>query len=474
MNKKHVLLEIKRREIKNDFWKYLEYMDGDFWKMRALYLKPLSDKVTEYYLSNEPDDIYKFEEGGEKYYKMKINIALFPRFAKSFWSQRLKEWLIIIDNNIQILSLSANQTLSTKLHRKLLDTFKTNKRFRFLFNYKPLIANSQEFTITAGVTNCFATSIGGQSTGNGANVIIIDDAYKDHATALSDVQNQKVLDFYDSAIKNRFEGDKRLEIHIGTRWTTKELTAELIKQNHFHHIVKVPALQNGKSILPGIISTKELLTFMKNDPVTFDSTYQQNPNDVKGALFPRKELIFVDKFAKQEGSISFVSVDLADEGDDFASAPLAQKNKYTGNYCISDVCFTNENSEVFEIKLKKFIKKHRPTFLVIEKNSDPTLARIIVNYCYSVGVIPTKIHSTANKHKKILSNTGRIKKLEFLNNQNGIYHEAITQLTTYEKDGSSKHDDFADSLAMLIEHAVKYLPSEFEIIIEEEEYENHK
>lgn len=90
-----------------------------------------------------------------------------------------------------------------------------------------------------------ATSVGGVGTGEGGDVIIIDDPHKTDEIE-SDVERQAVLDWHDGTISTRFnEPDRGVEVLIMQRLHTRDLAGHVLEQGGWTHIC-IPAEYDRK------------------------------------------------------------------------------------------------------------------------------------------------------------------------------------------------------------------------------------
>lgn len=94
----------------------------------------------------------------------------------------------------------------------------------------------------------WATSVGGPITGEGFDLIIIDDAVKSRALAESGVEREKQLDWYRDTLSTREEPGAST-IVLGARWTTGDLAGHLIA-NGWENI-NLPAINDlGEALCP--------------------------------------------------------------------------------------------------------------------------------------------------------------------------------------------------------------------------------
>lgn len=81
-----------------------------------------------------------------------------------------------------------------------------------------------------------ATSVGGTATGEGGDVIVIDDPHKADEVE-SDVQREAVIDWHDGTISTRFnDPDTGVEILVMQRLHERDLTGHVLDLGGWHHL----------------------------------------------------------------------------------------------------------------------------------------------------------------------------------------------------------------------------------------------
>lgn len=141
-----------------------------------------------------------------------------------------------------------------------------------------------------------ACGIGSSVTGRRADVIVVDDPFKNWEEANSEVAREKVWDAYRSVIRSRLR-PKGCIVVIQTRWHKDDLTGRLLDHEggmKWEH-VKLPAraLENdllgrdiGTPLWPEMYDDAEL-TEVEGDigPVFWACEFQQEPEEPKGRFF---------------------------------------------------------------------------------------------------------------------------------------------------------------------------------------------
>lgn len=166
------------------------------------------------------------------------------------------------------------------------------------------------------------TSIGGAITGQGANVLVIDDPHKDRTEAESQVERDKVWNWYIGTGLDRVEPGGSV-IVCQTRWHPDDLTGRLVDQRLQQdgwEVISLPALgldqpdgsrvadENGEPLWPEQWPREELLK-KRIDEYEWRSKFQQAPVKRGGAVF--RDVRYYDPRTLPNGLRISVGMDLA-------------------------------------------------------------------------------------------------------------------------------------------------------------------
>lgn len=142
-----------------------------------------------------------------------------------------------------------------------------------------------------------AAPILGGITGNGANLMIVDDPVKNRQEADSPTMRDKIWAEWNDTLKTRLEQDA-IVIVILTRWHEDDLAGRLLSYETGWEEIRLPLLCDdptndplGREIdeilCPELGYDKEWLNRMQIAPRTFNALYQQRPTPQEGGLFKR-------------------------------------------------------------------------------------------------------------------------------------------------------------------------------------------
>lgn len=211
----------------------------------------------------------------------------------------------------------------------------------------------------------------------------------------------------------------------------------------------------------------EYVESLKNNMPSFEyEVFVEGRWDVKleGVLFNHSDLKRFDlkDLRKSEAEAILGYIDVMDDGTDSLSFPLAYIFK--GKVYITDVVFTSENIDSTLPQCVSLLNMNKEfSYVRVEANNQGGgFIRLLRQHIEPSKVLSVK--NTTNKNTRIIMNYGFIKNYFYFRNDyepNSQYDKFMTQILTYMKDGSSKHDDAPDSIAGLSKFIQSMLPHLF-------------
>lgn len=443
-------MQLKCELARREFWGYCKLMYPSFYKEDRTYLKELCGALEEFYYN---DDEY-----------MIINAP--PRHGKSFTATNFVEWVLGKDPTYKIMSGSYNEDLSKTFSKKVRQTIETEKIgesivYNDIFpntNIKYGSAEAKKWqTDASNQINYLATSPTGTATGFGANMIVIDDLIKSDEEANNEAILDKEFDWYTNTMMSRREGKKKVLI-IMTRWRTKDLAGRIISMleeegTKFTHI-NFKAKNGDKMLCDSIFSLKDYEKAQKiMGEDTFKANYQQEPMDLKGALY--EYFLEYEELPKEFKMIENYT-DTADEGSD----SLCSINYGVGmdnKAYILDVLFTKESMEKTERKTAQMLTKDNVNYARIESNNggrgfSRNVQRIAKEEFGNTKTIFKPFHQSNNKMARILTgSTGVMQNIYFPKGWQFKWREFYEELRGFQREGKNKHDDSCDCLTGVYE-----------------------
>lgn len=269
------------------------------------------------------------------------------------------------------------------------------------------------------------------------------------------------LEKYTGDIRQRRGGPNVRELLIATRFATKDplSTMEDAKKNDPKcKFIKRPALNElGESNFMYAVNPLTTEHFMEiksqMSEIAFECVYQQNPLDREGLVFTH--LKRYKELPKGKPDIIFCACDVAFSGSDNLSCPVGYQ--YGNDVYIPDVVFHKEGWQTTEPIVTGFILKHQPLLANFEYNNGGEFYAKDIKSMIQ-GQSATRIFGKthlSNKLVRIEQQEPIIQNFYFLDRSmykpGSMYDRFMNELERFNINGRNKHDDAADSLAMLAE-----------------------
>jgi len=193
----------------------------------------------------------------------RLMIFMPPQHGKSELAFRtFPAWHLMQNPGDKIVCASYGESLSKKAgfsNRELIREFGSLRGIRL----PPEDQSVTDWRIDGHRGSLRSVGVGGGLTGNPADLIIIDDPFKDYEEALSPTMRQKVWDWYTTVALTRLSERGRIVL-IQTRWHDDDLAGRLIKQMQDPEadqwqIISMPAINHeGQALCERLHSIKKL------------------------------------------------------------------------------------------------------------------------------------------------------------------------------------------------------------------------
>jgi predicted phage terminase large subunit-like protein len=265
----------KESQIQTDFLTFVKHIWPDF--IEGSHHKIISDKFN------------RLQTGELK--RLIINMP--PRHTKSeFASYFLPAWMIGNDPKLKIIQATHTAELAVRFGRKaktLIDSQEYQEVFTTRLREDSKAAGRWE-TDKGG--EYFAVGVEGAVTGRGADLLIIDDPHSEQDVN-SPTAFDKAYEWYTSGPRQRLQPGGRIVL-VMTRWSTKDLTAQLLKAQQDEkadkwEVVEFPAvLPSGNPVWPEYWKLEDLEAVKASAGIAkWNAQYMQNPTAEEGALLKR-------------------------------------------------------------------------------------------------------------------------------------------------------------------------------------------
>lgn len=245
------------------------------------------------YIANALEPI---ANGQQKY----VFIEMPPRHGKSMTvSESFPSYYIAKNPAKRVITASYSDTLARKFGR--LNRSKVEEYAPDLFNVKlsQINASQNNWDLAGMGGGMIATGIGGSITGSGADLLIIDDPFKNAEAANSKTIRDKVWDEWESTLSTRLHKGASV-IVIMTRWHEDDLIGRLLEKSpHDWERIRMPAVaeddgdllgrEEGEVLCPEL-GYDEQWAINKKEEVgsrTWAALFQQRPSPASGNIINR-------------------------------------------------------------------------------------------------------------------------------------------------------------------------------------------
>lgn len=386
-----------------------------------------------------------------------------PRYLKSFCvSVGFPAWVLGKNPEKRIIVASYSQKLALS-HSANCRLIMENKWFKNLFTDCVLSKNQNEkhkFSTTFNGYR-FATSVGGTLTGEGGDILIVDDPHNPQEV-LSDKLRQHTLDWYCNTFSSRLNDKKNGAIIIVMqRLHPEDLSGFLLEKGGWFHLnlpvyfeeeTKIEVGKFSKTIKKGeyLFEVREgygeierIKLFMGS--YIFNAQYQQKPMVNDGGLFRKEWIKYYSKSPVFENF--YLSFDTAlKSGINNDPTVCSVWGEYQGNYYLMEII--RKWWEYPELKKEaiKLIEKYKPQAILIEdKASGQSLIQDLKKEI-KFNIIPVKVKK--DKITRFASVTPFFESERiFIFENNSWQFDFEYELLSFP---NSKHDDQVDSISQFL------------------------
>lgn len=431
----HIRQLLKAELCRREFWEFCLFYDYEFFQKRL-------------FLQEVAEAFQQIEEGKIK----SLSVSMPPRAGKSYITTLFCAWTIGRNPIESVMRNTCTATLYQKFSYDVRAAVKSDK-FKQVFPSVILSddkANLQGWnTNSAKQVSYFGAGVGGTIIGFGAsNIAVTDDLYTGLEQALSDTQNDRIIQWKEATHDSRFEsGCKRID--IGTRWSLNDVIGRQMNEGIYDKSIVIPALVEGKSFCEDVMTTAEYLEKQKRtEESIWMAEYMQEPVDIKGRLFNQLNTITRSEFEpykeKIVGSIGYV--DVADMGADYtACAILAVADN---KLFVVDYVFNKANTDITLPQVANILNKWGSTYCRVESNSMGAMFSRYLQKEVKTKILP--VHNTTNKVTRIIMQSVWIQeKITFVVDERPECQQFIQNVLSFSKEGKNKNDDAPDCMAGL-------------------------
>lgn len=257
-----------------------------------------------------------------------IIVEMPPRHSKSMTiTETFPSYFIGRNPHKRVIATAYSEGLARKFGR-----LNRNKLVEFgadIFGISMANDNSTATNWSVGdnVGGMVSTGIGGSITGEGADLLIIDDPIKNNAEAQSETIRNKIWDEWESTLSTRLHKGASV-IVVMTRWHEDDIVGRLLERSPYNwERIRMPAIAEDEDDLlgreVGEALSKELgfdedwATLKKQEvgSKTWNALYQQRPSASEGNIFKREWWQYYERAPRKFDKI-IISWDLTFKGNE--------------------------------------------------------------------------------------------------------------------------------------------------------------
>ena len=234
----------------------------------------------------------------------RLAVFMPPRHGKSeLCSKYFPSWYLGTHPDDRIILCSAEADFAATWGQKVRDIFKEHNAI-YGVNVNDRSAARNRWDIAGHRGGMDTAGVGGQITGKGAEILIIDDPVKNAEQANSPTYREKAKDWYRSTAFTRLTPSGKV-ILIQTRWHEDDLGGWLLGEDDDWTVISLPGLADseddalgreiGEPLWPELWTVDKLLQSKKTlGEYWFSAMYQQQPQPPEGGMLKRKWIQYYD------------------------------------------------------------------------------------------------------------------------------------------------------------------------------------
>ena len=383
----------------------------------------------------------------------RVIVSIPPRHGKSLIiSEHFPAWYLGRNPSKQIAVATYGQALSEKFGRKIKAQVTTDE-YKAIFpdaNIRADACTSRNIeTETRGIY--LATSIGGQLTGSGADLMVVDDPIKDRQEAESETVKEAMWDWWISTARTRIMPGGAIVV-VQTRWIEDDLAGRLLANDDSGEWLEInfPALDGDTPLWPEFYDLDSLLSIRKDvGEYEFNALYQGNPQPADGNILSIKRIQYCDELPEDFSRVIQIADTAIKEGQDNDYSVITTLGLKGQNVYEIDQWRDKVASPALKRAVQLNYEKHRPSLLLIE---DKASGQQLVQELSSL--YPVKaVKATTDKVERAgtlsdVMEVGRIWLQKGLQRNN----DTISEMAGFP---NAKHDDIVDTWSYGVRELVR-------------------
>lgn len=316
----------------------------------------------------------------------RLIICMPPRHGKSeLASRRFPAWYLGRNPSKQIIAASYNSDLAGDFGREVRNIVNAPE-YQNIF--KDVALSSDSKAANRWHTNkkgmYVAAGVGTAITGRGANILLIDDPFKDRKEADSELQRNSVWNWYTSTAYTRLMPNGAV-IVINTRWHDDDLTGRLLAEQSSGgdqwEVLSLPAINcENEALWPEWYPLERLEQIKGVLPARdWNSLYQQDPIPDDGDYFKADWFSEYDELPKDLKFYGASDYAVTGNGGDFTEHGIFGIDPMNNVY-VSDWWYGQTTSDIWIDSKCELVIRHSPACWfgesgVIRKAVEPFLLK---------------------------------------------------------------------------------------------------
>lgn len=384
----------------------------------------------------------------------RLMICMPPRHGKSeLASRRFPAYFMGRNGGKQIIAASYNSDLANDFGREVRNIV-DSPEFQVLFETtlaQDSKAANRWHTDKGGMY--VAAGVGTAITGRGADILLIDDPFKDRQEADSEITRQRVWDWYTSTAYTRLMPGGAIVV-INTRWHDDDLSGRLLdeqgKGGDTWEVLSLPAISdNDEALWPDWYPLSRLEQIRSVLPARdWNALYQQNPIPDDGDYFKSDWFGEYEELPKNLRMYGASDYAVTDGAGDFTEHGICGVDS-SNNLYIVDWWRKQATSDVWIEKQCDLIINHEPHCWFgeagpIRRSIEPFLARRMQDreaYCRIEWLPSVSDKPTRNRPLQAMASMGKV----FFPKNAPWKAELLSQLMRFP---AGKYDDGVDTLGL--------------------------
>ncbi len=470
MQKNGVKLRSKPRDLDLICWAFREYFHASFSAFIGMCFSTLNknSKLSfDWYIHLIADYLYLVYTKQIK--RLIINIP--PRCLKSISvSVAWPAWLLANDPNLKIILATYSQILTRK-HFGDIESITSSDWYNSIFPEMEIKKSQKNKITTTDLGFIYSTSVGGTLTGEGGDILIIDDPHNPthiHSNKL----RKKVIDWYEQTFYSRLNNpNSGAIVVVMQRLHTDDLCGHLEKLGDWH-ILKIPIIAdadyeysthrrvhefNAGDIIDPKRFSPESINALKNNlgMNNFQAQYMQKPIP-KQNLISSNMINYVSRGEINQMNFDVIiqSWDTAIKTSDTADFSVCTTFGVKDNqYYLIDIMRQKLEYPALKQELQTLNTKFKPYRIVIEDKASGQSLIQELKILDILNVIPVKPKLDKVTRMALNLEFFYSKKMYFVND---IPKEILEEILLFPY---AKHDDVVDSISQFLDFVKIYLNS---------------